>query len=97
MFQKDKLFHFVAGTIAALFGVGLWYVFAYAFKAPAIAAPYAGLLASVVAGVTKEAADFMDNRAALAAGTTPLHGVEFFDAVATSLPGLLICAVWLLK
>lgn len=97
MIAQDKQFHFVAGFIAAVFGILVWYGFVFAFDAPEEAVPYSGMLAGLVAGFTKEVADWMSNRSAIAAGTVPTHGVELFDAVATALPGLMICVLWLAK
>lgn len=95
MIQKDKQLHLTVGSAAAVFGIFAWYVFVYAFGAPESAAPYAGVLAGLVAGITKEVSDWINNRAAIAAGTVPTHGVEFLDALATAIPGLLICSIWL--
>lgn len=95
MIAQDKQFHFVAGTVAAVFGILVWYGFVYLFRAPESAAPFAGVLAGLVAGFTKEVSDWLSNRAAIASGSVPTHGVEFFDALATALPGLLICGFWL--
>lgn len=95
MIQKDKQLHLTVGTIAAVFGILVWYGFVYAFGAPESAAPYSGVLAGLVAGITKEVSDWMSNRRAIAAGAVPTHGVEFLDAIATAIPGLLICSIWL--
>ncbi len=81
---NDKLLHFTAGFAASLAGAACWFL----SGSPITVLPWFAFLASGVAGLTKEAADWMDNR------TRPgSHGVEFWDFVATAagaLPVVLI-------
>jgi hypothetical protein len=71
---KDKLLHFIAGFAASLTGAACWFL----SGSPAAVLPWFVFLASGVAGLTKEAADWMDNR--IRPGS---HGVEFWDFVVT--------------
>jgi hypothetical protein len=50
-------------------------------------------LSCLVAGITKEGADWLDNRAAAAAGRLQVHGVEFMDATFTAAPGFILWLV----
>lgn len=84
----DKLGHMKAGAAAAAFGAGAWFLVSTTGLIPLAGVPAAAALASIVAGVTKEGADKLDNDAAAAAGLPPVHGVEVADAVATAAPGL---------
>lgn len=82
--MNDKLLHFSAGFLASLLGVAVW------LSSPTSidALPWFACLAAGVAGLTKEAADWMDNRA-----RPGMHGVEFWDFVATlagALPVVLV-------
>jgi len=81
---NDKLLHFTAGFAASLAGAACWFL----SGSPITLLPWFAFLASGVAGLTKEAADWMDNRIRLG-----MHGVEFLDFVATAagaLPVVLI-------
>lgn len=48
------------------------------------------LAAAAVVGIVKEAADWLANRKATAAGLLPPHGVEWQDAAATVIGGALV-------
>jgi hypothetical protein len=82
--QKDKLLHFTAGFAASLAGAACWSL----SDLPISLFPWFAFLASGVAGLTKEAADWMDNR--LRPG---MHGVEFLDFVATAAGALPVVLV----
>jgi hypothetical protein len=85
--ERDKLAHAMAGTCAAAVGVALAGVVpALSGHAPDVAAVASGaLIASTAAGITKEVADYGDNK--LQPG---MHGVEVMDAIATAAPGWLL-------
>ena len=91
--MNDKFQHALAGTVAALFGALLYVLIALALSAFSIKVPLLGIIpvpfiAALVAGVTKEAADWFDNR------TTPgSHSVDPWDVAATAAPGLVISVV----
>jgi hypothetical protein len=59
---------------------------------------WAGLGAAIVAGLLKEASDWMQNKKAADAGLPAPHGVEFLDIVATAAGGaiidLIVAAIW---
>jgi len=104
MIPADKLGHLKAGTEAALFGAGVGIVIGlclhwldllplhFVFVCAAVGAA----VSATSAGITKEKADKADNDAMAAEGKPPMHGVEVLDAVATSIPGWILCAVLLL-
>ena len=92
MFAPDKLKHFAAGLMVALFVIVAWLALGALVGVPMAALPYVLIVASLVAGVVKEACDYLDNRALAAVGSPPMHTVETLDVFATFLPGL-ICAV----
>lgn len=76
----DKVTHFGVGLIASLFAALLWWLLSE-LGAVSMSSAWAGVLtASLVAGITKEAADYLDNRAT----KTQMHGVEVLDALATA-------------
>ncbi|MCV2359625.1 hypothetical protein LNV08_11660 [Paucibacter sp. TC2R-5] len=83
---RDKLMHFGIGSAVAAFALLVWASLAAIGLAPIAGAPAAAALAALVAGITKEGADWLDNRST----GTPMHGVEYWDAAATALPGILI-------
>lgn len=85
MIPPDKLRHAGIGVLVAVFALLLWMLAALAGLAPLAGAPAALALAGIVAGLTKEGADWLDNRI-----TPGMHGVELLDAVATALPGLVL-------
>ena len=85
MIQKDKLLHMAVGLAVALFALVLWTIASAAGLAPLSGAPAAAALAALVAGITKEGADHLDNRL-----VPKMHGVEWLDAAATTLPGVLL-------
>ena len=98
MIPRDKLGHMAAGVGAAALGAGVW-VMAYAAGLAALdALPIVLLVGPIAAAAAKEYADWMDNRAAAAAGRPAAHGVELLDALATALPGavLALAALWVL-
>ena len=72
--MNDKLLHFSAGFLASTLGVAVW----LASQTSIDALPWFACLAAGVAGLTKEAADWMDNRS-----RPGMHGVEFLDFAAT--------------
>ena len=85
MIPKDKLMHLAVGTAVALFALMLWTLAVMAGLAPLTGAPAAAALAALVAGISKEGADYIDNR--LRPGE---HEVSFWDAAATTFPGLVL-------
>lgn len=99
----DKLAHFKAGALAALAGAvlgaalvalllailglqGLQAPLLVAVVLMLLCAGVGALVAASVAGATKEWADQADNLI-----HPGMHGVEVADAVATGLPGVLLC------
>jgi len=78
----DKASHFIYGAVAYLLAAAA--AMAIGFSHP----DWFGLSAAAGIGIAKEGMDWLSNRKAKAAGTTPTHGVEPLDAVATSLGGL---------
>ena len=85
MIPKDKLMHMLVGFAVALFALVIWTIAAAAGLAPLSGAPAAAALAALVAGITKEGADYLDNKLVPA-----MHGVEWLDAAATALPGVVL-------
>ena len=85
----DKLKHAAIGSLVALFALAFWTLLAAAGVAPLSGAPAAAALASLVAGITKEGADWIDNKTA----GMQVHGVEFWDAFATAIPGFVVGVV----
>ncbi len=83
---RDKLMHAAVGLLAGIFGLGAWLVAVAVGWAPLSGAPAACALASTVAGLAKEGADYLDNRM-----VPGLHGVEPLDALATAAPGFVMC------
>ena len=85
--QPDKMKHALAGLLAGLTGVALATVVpALAGRAPdLIGAASGALIASTVAGFTKEVADYQDNKI-----QPGMHGVELADGLATAVPGWLL-------
>lgn len=85
--QPDKVKHTLAGLLAGLTGVALATVVpVLAGRAPdLIGAASGALIASTVAGFTKEVADYQDNKI-----QSGMHGVELADALATAVPGWLL-------
>jgi hypothetical protein len=80
----DKANHAIWGAILA-FGV---YVVASVLDIPFAAE--LGLMAAVAAAIYKELTDKLANIKAAKLGRKPPHGVEFYDAVATTAGGLII-------
>ena len=72
----DKSHHAIGGAIIALVVAILASLFGYANYAN-----YVGFAAGVLAGIGKEAMDYLANRRA----KYPIHGVEFYDFLATAL------------
>ena len=87
MIPKDKLLHAVAGLAVALAALALYLLAVHANLAPLGGAPVTVALCALVAGITKEGADYLDNR--VRPGS---HGVEFLDVVATAAPGFMLAA-----
>jgi hypothetical protein len=56
--KKDKLLPFIAGFAASLAGAVCWFL----SGSPLVVLPWFAFLASCVAGLTKEAADWINNR-----------------------------------
>ena len=85
--QPDKVKHTLAGLLVGLTGVALATVVpVLAGRAPdLIGAASGALIASTVAGFTKEVADYQDNKIQLG-----MHGVELADELATAVPGWLL-------
>jgi hypothetical protein len=84
----DKLLHFIAGYLASLVGAACWFF----SGSPAAVLPWFAFLASGVAGLTKEAADWMGNRKRPGS-----HGVEPLDFVATLAGAVPLLAVaWMI-
>jgi len=80
---RDKLMHIAIGLLAGIFGLGVWLAAVAVGWAPLSGAPAACALASTVAGLAEEGADYLDNRM-----VPGLHGVEPLDALATAAPGV---------
>lgn len=84
MIPQDKIGHLKAGAAAgvagALLGAGAGYLLGLPLE------PFAATgaaISSVIAGATKEAADWLDNK------TNPgMHSVDPLDFVATAIPGV---------
>jgi hypothetical protein len=91
----DKSSHLLYGYAVAAFAcLGAWW---YGVRSPAQLMA-AVLVAALCVGLLKEAYDAARIARAEAAGLTPTHRVEFADAAATVIGGLMFCApVWLLR
>lgn len=84
--MKNKQLHALVGLTVALFALVTWWALWRAGLVDQLHdAPAAGALAGLVAGITKEFADWLDNRA-----RPGEHGVELLDAVATAAPGAVL-------
>lgn len=83
LIPTDKLMHAGVGLAVAVFALACWWALSCLGLAPMSGAPAATGLASLVAGLAKEGADWIDNRTA----GMPVHGVEGWDVVATAAPG----------
>jgi hypothetical protein len=94
MKQIDKLYHLVAGAAAAAFMAVVWCIEDLIFGAVFAAHPvaFAMVNAAMVAGLVKEAADYMDNKNAAASGIL-MHSVDPWDAVATCAGGLAVAFI----
>ena len=86
---RDKLMHFGIGCSVVVFSLVAWAVAEFVGLTRTADAGAAAALAGIVCGITKEGCDWLDNRI-----VPRMHGVEFFDAFATALPGLLTLGVW---
>jgi hypothetical protein len=86
---KDKLEHFGIGFSVVAFTLVLWSLAEFIGLTHTADMGAAAALAGIVCGVTKEGCDWLDNRI-----TPGMHGVEFWDAFATALPGLLTLGLW---
>lgn len=94
MIPKDKLGHAAAGLAWSGVGALIYVVACVVLRiVPAGALPLALFLPPLAAGITKEFADWSDNRSAEAIGQPDPHGVEFMDAFATTLPGIVLSAL----
>lgn len=90
---NDKAKHALAGAAAAAVAM-----FVYSQLGDPLGLPtqVVGILASLLAGIGKEAKDAYDNWQARRSGAVPVHGVEFADTIATVFGGVgltLACAV----
>lgn len=85
MIPKDKLMHAGVGLIASIFAGGVWLLGVASGVAPIGGLPLAIALAALMVGLAKEGADAMDNRI-----TPGMHSVDVWDAVATTLPGVVL-------
>ena len=85
--QPDKVKHALAGLLAGPTGVALATVVPVltGLVPDLIGAASGALIASTVAGFTKEVADYQDNKI-----QPRMHGVELADALATAVPGWLL-------
>jgi hypothetical protein len=80
---KDKVLHLSVGAAVAVFSAAVYSALHVVFGYPLAGLPGAVAIAGVVAGATKEATDWLDNR------TNPgMHVVEALDVLATAAPGL---------
>lgn len=79
---KDKLMHIAVGLLAGLLTLAVWLAMVKLGIAPLSGLPGALALGTTLVGLTKEGADYMDNRA-----RPGEHGVEPLDALATAVPG----------
>lgn len=79
MIQQDKIKHFAAGAAVSVGALAVWALGAsfgvVRFSDVVFVAP----IAAAVAGATKEAADWMDNKI-----VPGMHGVEWADVIATA-------------
>jgi hypothetical protein len=87
---NDKTQHAIAGAAAALLGALLYCVGAMLLLAFDVGLQRTGiipvpLICALIAGLTKEAADWLDNR--VRPGT---HTVDPWDVAATTAPGLVL-------
>ena len=76
----DKSHHAIGGAIIAMAVAILSTLFGYASSAN-----YIGCAAGVLAGIGKEVLDWFSNRQFVKLGLPPIHGVEFYDFLATAL------------
>lgn len=76
----DKIAHFFVGAAIGVAGFLIW-------------GPLGAIVAAGIAGVIKEIVDYIQNEMAIKRGEAPPHGVEFLDALATTLGGVLVFAV----
>lgn len=88
MMEPDKILHFKAGVLIAMFAGAVSVACVAAGLAPASAIPLAVALSGIVGGLVKEGTDWLENRAR--PGT---RGVEVLDALATAAPGLIVAIV----
>lgn len=77
--MNDKLLHFLIGVGVALFAAGIWWLLATQGAVSPADAWAGAMIGAVVAGITKEGADYLDNRS-----NPGMHGVEALDALATA-------------
>lgn len=90
LLPKDKLLHLAIGALVALCVLLLWVALAIPGLVTLDNGVAACLIGSAVAGATKEAADWMDNRI-----HPRMHGVEWGDAIATAAGGVPVAlALW---
>jgi hypothetical protein len=99
--RGDLALHWVWGGVAGACGASACAVVAVVAGAPGLvmAMPGAAVLGALVAGVGKEAADWLTNRRARLAFRVPPHEVSLEDVVATVLGGAVVAvpvllAVW---
>lgn len=84
----DKLKHMAVGLLAGLFGAIAWLILVQLALAPLAGLPCGIALASTVAALAKEGADWVDNRI-----QPNMHSVDPWDALATAAPGWLLALV----
>lgn len=96
--MNDKLAHALSGALAACFGAAVYVLLGLLLLALGYVIPPKGaipvpFIAALVAGLTKEAADYLDNRTY---ASDLHHDVDPWDVVASAAPGaaisLFLCA-----
>lgn len=88
LIPKDKLLHAAVGLVIAGICLALWAAASHLGLVPLSGMPGAIALGGLIAGITKEGADYMDNRV-----NPGQHGVELLDVVATAAPGFVVAAL----
>lgn len=88
----DKVQHFLFGMMFSVFVAGICAVFALSVQATFLVC----WGASAALGAVKEALDLAANITAASAGLPAPHGVELWDALATSFGGAYVGGMFLL-
>lgn len=93
---RDKVLHFLLMAVIAVVNAAAFLVIREIWPVFVMTHQLATFVAAlgVNVGLVKEGCDWMDNRLMASMGLPPLHGVEFFDFLATALGGLVVAA-WL--